>query len=195
MVWKALNPFISSVTAMADGLESFESLHVISDGHGAGSLDDRLDGHHFSSQLHGLGKLLGARVSLPGLLRVDGEEDQLALVLLQTLGVELQRLNTLVLSAVIHSNTDGLGVLFAKTSSLQFFKGESLAGPDLDVVFVGGAVDSRPQLTQGPGSDAGSLGHTGLVTAELPGGLVEPGLDIVLPVLMEMPVWDELVPF
>ena len=81
---------------LADGLESFESLHVVSDGHGAGSLDNRLDGHHFSSQLHGLGKLLGARVSLPGLLRVDGEEDQLALVLLQTLGVELQRLNTLV---------------------------------------------------------------------------------------------------
>ena len=86
---------------LADSLESFESLHVISDSHGASSLDDGFDRHHFSSQLHGLGELLGARVSLPGLLRVDGEEDQLALVLLQTLGVKLQRLNTLVSDRII----------------------------------------------------------------------------------------------
>ena len=81
---------------LPDGLESFESLHVISDGHGAGSLDHRLDRHHLSGQLHGLGQLLSAGVSLPGLLGVEREEDQLALVFLQTLGVELQRLDTLV---------------------------------------------------------------------------------------------------
>ena len=86
---------------LADGLESFESLHVISDGHGAGPLDHGLDGHHFSSQLHGLGELLGARVTLPWLLGVDREEDQLALVLLQTLGVELQRLNTLIPGKIV----------------------------------------------------------------------------------------------
>ncbi len=104
-------------------------------------------------------------------------------------------LQQLLLSAVIHGNADGLGVLLAETSSLKFLQSESLAGPDLDVVFVGGAVDCGPQLTQGPGCDAGSLGHAGLVATELPGGLVEPGLDIVLPILMKMPVWDELVPF
>ena len=96
---------------------------------------------------------------------------------------------------MIHSNSNGLGVLLAKTSGLELLKSESLAGPDLDVVFVGGAVDCGPQLAQGPGSDAGSLGHAGLVAAELPGWLVEPGLDIVLPILVKMPVWDELVPF
>ena len=90
---------------LADSLESFESLHVISEGHGVGSLDDGLDGHHLSSQLHGLGKLLSARVSLPGLL-LDGEEDQLALVLLQTLGVELQRLNTLASDRNFHIRTN-----------------------------------------------------------------------------------------
>ena len=189
-----------------------EPIHSIKKG--ISSLTDILDGHNLSGDLGGLGDLLLGSVSLLGLLGVQGEEDELALVLLQTLGVELQRLNTLVpgisvrfkeatnrilqqllLSAVIHGNANGLGVLLAETSSLQLLQGESLAGPDLDVVLVGGAVDSGPQLAQGPGSDAGSLGHTGLVTAELPGGLVEPGLDIILPVLMEMSVRDELVPF
>ena len=98
-------------------------------------------------------------------------------------------------SAVIHSDSNGLGVLLAETSSLELLKCEPLTGPELDVVFIGGAVDCRPQLAQGPGGDAGRLGHTSLVAAELPGGLVKPGLDIVLPILVEMTVWDELISF
>merc|ERR1719229_2161588 len=97
------------------------------------------------------------------------------------LGVQLQGLDALVLAAVIHSDSDGLGILLAQSSGLQLLQGEPLAGPDLDVVFVGGAVDRGPQLPQGTGSDARSLGHTGLVAADLPGWLVEPSPSRVNP--------------
>ena len=83
-------------TCLSDGLESLELLEVVSEGHGSGSLDSLLDGHDGSGQLDSLGQLLSAGVSLPWLLGVQGEEDELALVFLEALGVHLQRLNTLV---------------------------------------------------------------------------------------------------
>jgi hypothetical protein len=47
-----------------------------------------------------------------------GEQDQFRLVFLQSLSVLLERLNTLVLSTIIYSNTNGQSLLFVDTSCL-----------------------------------------------------------------------------
>merc|ERR1719452_396784 len=138
--------------SLADGLEGLELLQVVGHLHGAGPLDHRLDGHDSSGQLDSLGKLLSGGITLAWLLGVQGEQDQLGLVLLQALGVQLE------------------------------------------VVLVGGAADHRPELAQGPGGDAGSLLNPVLAAPDLPGGLVEPGLDIALPVLVEVAVGHDIVP-
>ena len=52
--------------------------------------------HDAALELSGLLALLGGGVSLPRLLGVDGEEDQLRLVLLQPLRVLLEGLDGLV---------------------------------------------------------------------------------------------------
>ena len=83
-------------TSLSDGLESLEVLEFISNCHSSGSLDNLFDWHNISSKLDSLGQFLWGRVSLPWLLGVDWEQNQLALVLLQTLGIQLERLNTLV---------------------------------------------------------------------------------------------------
>ena len=91
---------------LTNGLEGLELLQVVREGHGSGSLDHRLDGHHLSGQLDSLGHLLSGGVSLAGLLGVEREHDQLGLVFLQALGVELQRLDTLVPGNVVLKSGD-----------------------------------------------------------------------------------------
>ena len=91
---------------LADGLEGLEVLQVLSKFHSSGSLDHGLDRHNLSGQLDSLGQLLSSGVSLAGLLGVEREHDQLGLVFLQALGVELQRLDTLVPSNVVLKSGD-----------------------------------------------------------------------------------------
>ena len=58
---------------------------------------------------------------------------------------------------------------------------------------VSRAGDDRPELVEGPGGDPGGLGHTVLAAADLSGGLVEPSLHVLLPVLVEVPIGDDIV--
>merc|ERR1719225_2288439 len=141
-------------------------------------LDSRLDRHNSTSKLDSLRELLSSGIALAWLLGVKWEQDQLGLVLLQTLGVQLQGLDTLVSAAVINCNSNGLGVLLAQTCSFQLLEGESSA---------------RPLLAKGPGGDARSLLNSVLAAPDLPGGLVEPSLDIALPVLVKMAVRHDVV--
>ena len=85
--------------------------------------------------------------------------------------------------------------VLADSSSLDFIKSESSSKPLLDVVLEGRASDDGPQGLQGPGSNAGSLGGTGLAPAFLAGRLVEPGLDVTIPILVEVLVRHHLVAF
>ena len=82
--------------SLADGLEGLELLQVVSHLHGANPLNDGLDGHQLTGQLDSLGQLLCGGVSLAWLLGVEWEQNQLRLVLLQTLSVQLERFNALV---------------------------------------------------------------------------------------------------
>ena len=87
-------------TSLSDGLESLEALQLISKFQDLELLGLLLDGHQRSRQLDSLGEFLRSGVSLPWLLGVEREEDELALVFLQTLSVQLKGLNTLVPSNI-----------------------------------------------------------------------------------------------
>ena len=81
------------------------------------------------------------------------------------------------------------------TGSLQFLKSESTATTILDVVLESRASDDRPQRLDRSGSNFSGLSSTSLAAAVFPGGLVEPGLNITVPILVEMGIGDHLIPF
>ena len=76
------SPKASDGACLTDSIEGLELLEVVCDLHGAGSAYDLLNGHDLADQLAGLLHVLLAGLTLPGLLGVDGEQDQLGLVLL-----------------------------------------------------------------------------------------------------------------
>merc|ERR1719500_1729657 len=96
---------------------------------------------------------------------------------------------------MVHSNADGPGVLLAEAGSLDLLQGEATAGPLLQVVFVSRAGHHWPQLADRAGGQTSSLSDAVLTAADLPCWLVEPSLHIVLPVLVEVAVRDDIVPF
>ena len=53
--------------------------------------------------------------------------------------------------------------------------------------------DNWPQSGGGPGRDSGSLGLPGLGSSDLPGRLVKPRLDAVLPILLEVGILNDVV--
>lgn len=60
-------------------------------------------------------------VCLLGLVGLQREEDQLALVHLETLNILLQGLHGPVGAVVVHSNTNGTGILGVQSSTLQMY--------------------------------------------------------------------------
>ena len=76
--------------------------------------------------------------------------------------------------------------VLAESGGLDFFKRESTSEPLLDVVFECRAPNDGPQGLEGAGCNAGSLGSSGLAPAFFTSGLVEPGLDITIPILVEV---------
>lgn len=77
------------------------------------------DGHDGAAELGGdLALLLGGLALAQLLLLVDGEEDQLAAVLLQALHVDLALLNRLVATTAIDGDSDGAGKVRGQSSAL-----------------------------------------------------------------------------
>jgi hypothetical protein len=64
------------------------------------------------------------------------------------------------------------------------------------VISLGGTSDHGAQGTSsGSGGDGTGLLHTGGVSAVFAGGLVEPRLDVALPILVEMAIGNHIIPF
>ena len=78
-------------------------------------------------------------------------------------------------------------------SVLELCEGEATSSPGLDVVLQGWAPDHRLQGPEGPRGDGGSLGGAGFPPANLAGRLVEPGLDIGVPIFVQMHIGDHLI--
>ena len=97
-------------TSLTHTVEGLELLEVVCQLHSALPLNHLFNRHDLADHLGGLLHILFGSVSLAGLLGVDGEEDELGLVLLQPLYVPLQGFQGFVLATVVNADTDGLSL-------------------------------------------------------------------------------------
>ncbi len=94
---------------------------------------------------------------------------------------------------VVDRNPDGARLVLGDSGLLQLIKSKSTPLTELEVVPDGGRVDSRAEKSQRAGGDLGGLGLTGNPPGLGASGLVEPGADVLLPVLAEVVVGDDVV--
>ena len=99
-----------------------EFLVLFSDDAGFLFLDDSLDGHDGCRDLLGELNFFRGSVSLLRFLGIAGEQDHFASVDLQSLSVQLERLDRFVASAVIDGNADSGGKSFRDLGSLKMVK-------------------------------------------------------------------------
>ena len=131
------------------------------------------------------------RVTLLGLLRVAGEDNQSCLVGLKTLNVQSLALLAQVSPPVVNNDTNTTSLLLANTSLLQLGEGEATALTELAVVAHGLAADSRAEDIKGANAKGSGLLFARNAAALLAPRLVKPGLDAALPVLAEMVVVED----
>jgi hypothetical protein len=117
------------------------------------------------------------RVSLLGLAGLLGEDDQSALVLLQTSNIDLFTLLASRLAPVINDDSQTLGLLSGDTGLLDLGQGESSTETDLGVVSDRGGSDGGSEELEGSDTQGEGLGLSGYPSPVLSAGLVEPGLD------------------
>ena len=108
----------SIVTSLSQSHVSRLLLHLRSNGHELGLGSHLLHRHEHTSELSGSSHLLSRRISLLrlGALR---EQNQLALVSVQSLDVGLESLDGLVHSSVINGNTDRSSLIGVNSSLLH----------------------------------------------------------------------------
>lgn len=98
-----------------------------------------------------------------------------------------------VLASVVDGNSNRPGKLDSQAGSLDFVQSEASAESEPVIISDGGAADGGPEAVKGPWSDGSSLSSPSLKSSLLPGGLVEPGPDISLPVFPEVDVGEDVV--
>jgi hypothetical protein len=143
-------------------------------------------------------KLLGSSVinkTLLGLVLPSGEDNELALVGVESCNVELELFLTGGGSSVINGDTNRSGEGGGQTSTLQFLKGETTTVADFAGVLAGGLGNNRAERLNGSWEDAGSLGNSILVSLDLLGRLVEVSFGSSLPMFTKMYVDDHVVVF
>jgi len=154
------------------------------------------DWKNWSLQLCSQLRLLNSWISLPWFLGVKREENQLGSVLLETLNVPLERLHTSIASPVIHGDSDGSGIVLAKTSSVDFLQSEPTTGTNLGVVSDSWTTDYRAKRScSWAWSNSAGLLESLRMTPDLAGRLIEPCLHVLLPILVEMAIGDHVIPF
>jgi len=165
-----------------------------------GNLDDLdlglgvLEGH--DSAVVGLGgsggfDSLGGSIgdhTLLGLVLLAREEDHLALVLLETVNVEVVLFLARAGASVVDGDSDGAGEGGGEASALKLSKGESAAKTNFASVAAGSRGNNRAQRLDGTGEHLRSLLITLNTTSVLLGGLIEVRRDAIDPVLAEMNV-------
>mmetsp|Transcript_50632 Transcript_50632/g.58268 ORF Transcript_50632/g.58268 Transcript_50632/m.58268 type:complete len:235 (-) Transcript_50632:12-716(-) len=154
--------------------------------HLAGSVDGRV--HHGTDGSSAEARAVlndGLLLSLRGLasldlLRVHGEQNQLAHVRLQALDVRVQGLLRDVLSASVDTDADRVRVLGLQAGAAQLLKREAAAKALLHVVADRGARNLGAQGLQGAGEDLLGLLEAQAATADLLSRLVQEDLDVTL---------------
>lgn len=146
--------------------------------------------------LGGGGELFGGRVTLTGLASLSWEDDELGSVFLQSGDVGLETFNGLVSSSEIDGNAELSGFSDRESSALELIGGEASSSSDSDVVSCSlASYNWSKSATSWSWGDGSSLVLSGSLSSLLSGGLVEPGSDSSLPVLVEVGVGQNVVSF
>lgn len=186
----------------ADGSESVVNLLLlvsISDGGKLDLMSLADNGHGDAGDLGsgggGLELLSGSVVdfTLLGLVLASGEDDELALVGVESGDVQLELLLAGASSSVINGDSNSSGKGGGDLGTLEFSEGETTAVADLTGVLASGLGDNGTKSLGGSGEDAGSLSNSILVSLDLLSRLVEMSLGSHLPVFTEVDVDDNVV--
>ena len=180
-------------------VSGIELVHSLGDSSSLGSLVESLDwdnlGDRGLDELWDLGGVSPGG-SLGGLLGGSlllWEDDELLLVLSESLDVLLEGGSRSVSSSVVDGDADGLGEGWADSGLLEFLEGESLSGSWLSGVSGGAGSDDGSELVKRSWEGGGGLGSSGLESGQFAAWLVEEGLHPLLPVLSEMNVGEDIV--
>jgi len=134
-------------------------------------------------------------LTLLGLTFSAGEENELVLVLVETLSVSSQSFLAGVGSSGVDSDTNSTSEFGGETGSLKFLLSETTSISDLADVLAGGAVHNGSELLERARESSSGLSGTNLSSALLVCGLVEVSFDSSLPVLAKVNVWNNVVVF
>lgn len=191
---------VSSVDSELSELsEGLDRLHFLGNWFDLASLDDSWKsedsaGSVLSSSLD----LFGGGVvdlSLLDLAVVFWEEDELGLIVGQSLNVGILHISTLVVSSVINGNSDGLGESWGKLSGLKLIKRESSTELNFTSMLSSLTADEWSKL--GKWSWESSLGFGGSVISSdlLVGGFVEEASNSSHPMFSQMRALKDIIVF
>lgn len=147
------------------------------------------------SSLEGLGGGIAEShlVSLLWMSLLEWEENQLRLVVLQSLQVDVHLLLAGAGSAVVNGDSDGSSELWGDAGGLELVMGESTAVSLLAGVPTGARRHNWAELLDWSWEHGLSLGVSALSPSQLGGWLVEVSFGSALPMLAKMYVWDDVV--
>ena len=132
------------------------------------------------------GESVTSGITLFGLASLTREDNLPLLVGNETLHIDRLALLAQVSPPVVDDDADTTRLLLSNAGLLQFAEGEATALADFPVVANGLCADGGAEEGEGANAELGGLRLTGLATAKLAAGLVEPGADTALPVLPEV---------
>jgi hypothetical protein len=127
------------------------------------------------------------------LVLASGEDNELALVGVESCNVQLELLLTGRSSSVINGDSDGFGEVGGQTSILEFSKSKTSSVSDFASILAGGLGNNRTKALSRSGEDAGSFSNSILVSLDLLRRLVEVSLGSSLPMLAQVDVDDHVV--
>lgn len=161
-------------------------------------------GHTWESEDTG-GSVLGSRFNLLGggvvdlsllnLTLVSWEEDELGLIIVQSLDVGVLKIGRFVVSSVVNADSDGLGESWGDLGKLKLLKGEASSELNLSAVLSGLTVNQWSKLGNWSW-ESGLSFFSSLVSSDgLVSRFVEEALNSSLPVLSQMRALKDIIVF
>jgi hypothetical protein len=173
---------------------SLERLHLISHLDQLNRALLRYNGHVLSRHLGCCCQLLRCRITSLEFAVLPWEDNKFSLVGLEALNISLEALQRTVLPAVVHCYANCWCHLLRYSSSLELLKREAPPSTRLHVVLESLALHNWAKRA---GSWTWEDLHCLLLSSSTSPGfasrLVEPGADIVLPMLLEVAIWNHIV--
>ena len=173
--------------------------HFVSDGLSSRSGRDGWESEDtLGGVLDSTGELFGSRVvdfTLSWSISSSWEEDNLVLVLGESLNISLHGISVSVTSSVVNSNTDSLSESSGETGSSQFVKGETSTELDLGTVSSGLTENDWSKLADWSDTGIGSSLSSSLGSELLVGWGIEEASNSSHPMLSQVSTLKDIIVF